>query len=457
MQNDHSQKITMKIFRFALISITLLICAELRTSAAHPSSDDPSINDVQEFNVDGIDVLLREAKETPVVTSILFIKGGTSAIPETESPASESFAMRLIPASGSALTSKQRFRRVKLLMGSEIGGSDGRDYSVLSMVSTREHLDTTWKFFSEMIVHPAIDQIEFQNLKRNALIGYESGRDDPDALSRITLDSIYYYGHPYGRHVTRDEIEAQTPEHELAYYKSIMVKSRFLLVVVGNISRSELEKKMRSGGMTSLPLGNFVQREIPVPAKSNSPGAFFPPFERTLPTKYVVGYHRIPNKDDSDYYPYIRMRNFFGGFLFQHLRVQSNLAYAPNNEDLDSRASVEMISFQTPYVDSAIKIIFKDVDFFQQNILLESAIKGNVAKWATSNYLKQEKTSEQAAALGQAQLSTGSWRNAFISFDKLSQVKAEDIARVAQKYYRNFNWVVVGNTRDVDKKLLESR
>ena len=113
--------------------------------------------------------------------------------------------------------------------------------------------------------------------------------------------------------------------------------------------------------------------------------------------------------------------------------------------------------FATLEIDSAIKLIFKDVDFFQQNTLLESAIKGNVAKWATSNYLKQEKTGEQAAALGQAQLSTGSWRNAFISFDKLAQVKAEDIARVAQKYYRNFNWVVVGDTRDVDRKLLESR
>jgi predicted Zn-dependent peptidase len=226
---------------------------------------------------------------------------------------------------------------------------------------------------------------------------------------------------------------------------------------VGNISRSELEKKMKRNGLISLPQGNFVQPLIAIPAKSNSPGAYFPTLDRNLPTKYVVGFHRIPNRGDSDYYAYIRLRNFFGGFLFQHLRVQTNLAYAPNNEDLDGRSSVEMISFQTPYVDSAIKIIFRDVDFFQQNTLLESAIKGNVAKWATSNYLKQETTGEQAGAIGQAQLLTGSWRNAFISFDKLAGVKPEDIVRVANTYYKNFNWVVVGDTRDVDKKLLESR
>ncbi|MFI5264674.1 MAG: M16 family metallopeptidase, partial [Candidatus Kapaibacterium sp.] len=438
--------------------ITVLLLAAQNTSLGYSTGDDPSvITDVQEFSVGGIDVLLRESKETPVVTAILFIKGGTSAMAESESPANESFALRLIPGSGTELTSKQRFRRVMLRMGSVFGGQEGRDFSVLSMRSTREHFDTTWKFFSEIIVHPAVDQVEFQNLKRNSLVSYESGRNDPDLLSRIVLDSIYYIGHPYGRRVTRDDIEGQTPERVLAYYKSIMVKSRFLLVVVGNISRSELEKKIEKAGLTELPQGNFVQKEIPIPPKSNSPGAYFPPFGRNLPTKYVVGFHRIPSKSDPDYYPYIRLRNFFGGFLFQHLRVQSNLAYAPNNEDIDSRSAVEMITFQTPYVDSAIRMIYKDVDFFQQNTLLESAIKGNVAKWATSNYLKQETTGEQAGAIGQAQLATGSWRNAFISFDKLSQVKAEDITRVAQKYFRNFNWVVVGDTRDVDKKLLESR
>ena len=402
-------------------------------------------------------MLLRDSKETPVVTAILFIKGGSSAVPANESPASESFAMRLIPESGSELTSKQHFRRVMLRMVSAFGGQDGRDFSVLTMRSTREHFDTTWKFFAGMIVHPTVDKVEFQNLQRNSLATYEGGREDPDQLSKIVLDSVYFVGHPYGRRVTKEEIEAQTPEHVLEYYKSIMVKSRFLLVVVGNISRSELEKKMIRDGLTSLPEGKYVPINIPVPPKSNSPGAYFPPFERRLPTKYVVGFHRIPTKDDPDYYPYVRLRNFFGGFLFQHLRVQTNLAYAPNNEDVESRAAVEMISFQTPYVDSAIKLIYKDVDFFQQNTLLESAIKGNVMKWATSNYLKQETTGEQAGAIGQAQLSTGSWRNAFISFDKLAQVKPEDITRVALKYYRNFNWVVVGDTRDVNRKLLESR
>jgi predicted Zn-dependent peptidase len=439
-----------------LFLVALGLSSAPMTSRAD-DSDDPSINDVQEFSIDGLSVLLRESKEAPTVSAILYINGGTSVMSASELASSEYFAMKLIPESGTELTSKSYFRRKMQRIGAGIGASDGRDYSAISMRSTKETFDTTWKFFSEMIVHPAVDRKEFDNLQRNALLSIQSGRNNPDALTKIVIDSIYFEGHPYGKRMTKENISAQTPENILRYYKSLMVKSRLLLVVVGSISRSELEKKLRASGITSLPQGNFVLPAIPPPAKAFSPGAYFPAIDRKLPTNYVLCYHRIPSKGDSDYYAYVRVRNFMGGFLFQHLRVQTNLAYAPNNDDLDWRDAVETISFQTPYVDSAIKIFYKDVDFFQNNMILESAIKSGVPKWAVSSYMKQETTIEQAGQIGQAQLQTGSWRNAFISFDKLANVTPEQILHVARTYYKNFNWCVVGNTEGIDKKLLESR
>src|SRR5436190_17336212 len=91
---------SMNIFRSFFLLLIILCSWGAGLALSYPSGDDPSINDVQEFNVDGIDVLLRESKETPVVTSILFLKGGTSYMTESELPATEYFALSLIPASG---------------------------------------------------------------------------------------------------------------------------------------------------------------------------------------------------------------------------------------------------------------------------------------------------------------------------------------------------------------------
>lgn len=434
--------------------ILSLVLVTLLSPSAAIYADDVELNDVEEFEYHGMQIILRESKDVPSVTAVLYIKGGTTVLKSESEAANEYMAFNLIPGSGTTVTSKQYYRRVMLRMGSGIGGNDGRDFSILSMRATHENFDTTWKYFAEKITKPTVDKTEYDNLLRNALVGLESGRSSPEAVARIIGDSLFYLGHPYGLRLTKSGLTSSSPESVLKHYKSIMQRSRLLLVVVGNVSRDELEEKMDRGGFASLPEGSFVMPVLPVPSASERPNAFFPPFERKLPTTYVRGYFRIPSKGSPDYYPYVRLRNFFGGFLFQHLRVQTNLAYAPDLNDNDGRESMAVISFETPYVDSAIRIVQKDIEFFQNNTLLESAIKGGVAKYTTSTFMKQESTPEVAGNLGLAELLTGSWKNAFVSYDKLSGVKPEDIRRVAQTYLKNINWVVVGDTRNVNKELL---
>jgi zinc protease len=342
-------------------------------------------------------------------------------------------------------------------MGSGIGGSDGRDFSVFTMRTLREHFDTTWKYFIDKILYPTIDSIEFVNLKRNALVGLTGGRTNPDQYARLIADSVYFLGHPYGIRLTREAVERTDRESILSHFKRSMVRARMLLVVVGNISRTELEKKLERSGIETLPMGEYSEPVIPIPPRSQTPSAVFPPYDRKLPTKYVRGYFRIPSPGHPDYYPYLRLSRFFGGFLFQHLRVQTNLSYAPDLNEVESREAYGIISFETSLVDSAVRMVHRDIDFFQKNTLLESAIRGGVNRYTTSTLMKQESTVEIASALGRAQIMTGSWRNAFFNYDRLATVKPEDIQRVANTYLRNITWVVIGDTRDVSKDLLESR
>jgi zinc protease len=414
------------------------------------------VSDVQEFDVAGIHVIMRQSTAAPVVSAVLFIRGGESVAPADEPASNEYFTMNVVAASGSQRVGKEHYRRKMTSMQSGIGGSDGRDYSVLSMECTRENFDTSWAYFTDVMLHPAFDEVEFENFRKNALLGINSRTTDADVYSKIEMDSIYFVGHPYGKMFTEADIEKESIPLMQKRFSELMVKSRLLLSVVGNISREELTDKIESS-IANLPEGSYTPVSISPPAKAFSPGAYFPPFDRKLPTDYIVGYYLVPSKGDSDYYPYLRLRNFFGGFVFNHIRVQHNLAYAPNVDDEDGQTSVGIITVQTPYVDSAIKIIYDDVDFFQQHYINKSAIRSGVAGWATRNYMNAETTAEQAGSLGQAALTTGDWHNAFIDYDKLANVTPVQLQQAAMKYLRNFNWVVVGDTTGIDKALLESR
>jgi zinc protease len=441
----------------ALITVLALSsCAGSHASSSSSSANNSVVSDVQEFDVAGIHVLMRQSTAAPVVSAILFIKGGQSAAPPDDPISTEYFTLKIAAASGSQRIGKDYFQRKMIRMGTSISGDAGNDYSAISMECVRENFDTSWTYFTDVMLHPAFDEVEFQNFKHSVLIGLAAKGSDADSYSTLEADSIYFAGHSYGRMLTPADVERESIPLMRERFQTLMVKSRFLLSVVGNISRDELTKKIEST-IATLPEGSFTPVTFGPPAKAFSPGAYLIPFNRKLPTDYIVGYYLIPSKGDSDYYSYLRLRNFFGGFVFNHIRVQHNLAYAPNVDDKEGRTSVGVITLQTPYVDSAINIIYKDVDFFQENQIRQSAIREGVAGWATRNYLNAETTADQAVKLGQAVLTTGDWHNAFFDYDKLASVTPQDLQAAAKKYLRNFNWFVVGDTAGIDRALLESR
>src|SRR5581483_1062224 len=100
------------------------------------------VSDVQEFDVSGVHVIMRQSTAAPVVSAILFIKGGESYAPKDEPISAEYFTMKVVTASGNQNVSKSWFRRKMVRMGSSIGGDNGEDFSAMSMECLRENFDT---------------------------------------------------------------------------------------------------------------------------------------------------------------------------------------------------------------------------------------------------------------------------------------------------------------------------
>lgn len=432
--------------------VAVVLCAVISFGCASSKFGRATdITDVQEFEVDGLKVLLKQSSQSPVISSMLFIRGGTSALPESKPLTVESFALNVNAASGTKSASKSVYRQKMLRMGSGIGGQDGRDYSLMLLRSTREHFDTTWKYFAEKITSPMFDPVEYSNLKKNVLTSLGSISASPSGHSRYLIDSLYFYGHPYGRRTSPTDVELTTLPLMEQHLKEVFVKSRLVLVVVGSVSKEEITSKIRSSGMSALPQGNYVETPLPASEQSGMPGLFYYTSARKLPTNYVIGYFRIPARGSADYYPYMRMKYFLSGNVFNSIRVEHNLAYAPSVDESEWEDPVGVITFETAHVDSAIKLVYEDVDFFQQYLLKQDIISSNVDLLSTSIFMDQETSQSQAEAIGEAFVMTGDWRNAFMSPDKLSSVTKEDLNKAAVRYLKNFNWLVYGDSVRVSR------
>src|SRR5678815_2256323 len=155
--------------------------------------------------------------------------------------------------------------------------------------ATTEVLDSTWAIFASRLMEPTLDPADVSLLRNQVLSGIRQRRDDPDALAEFLADSIAFSGHPYGIPVTgtATSISAIDAKALKEYHDTQIVKSRMLLVVVGNVDRAHVERLVRNT-IAQLPAGNY---KWTAPPRIPEQKAAVVIESRVLPTNYLIGYY----------------------------------------------------------------------------------------------------------------------------------------------------------------------
>ncbi len=421
----------------------VLACIALTASAAE---------DAKMMKIAGIDVIQRTTTANEVIAVDLFIKGGLTVLPMTKSAALEGMALSVAAESGSMKYSKDDYQRKLASMVSSIGGSGGTDYSTFSMGCVREHFKDTWGMFTDVITSPRFDSIEVMKSKRSTITGLKSIRSNPDAFVSYLADSLYFQGHPYSHRPTIEDVNAITASDLESQFKSIFVKARLLLVVVGNVSESELTSLIEST-LGSLPEGNYTEAALP---EIHRPAAAVV-VDKKLPTTYILGYYAAPNRVQSDYWAMVLATTALSDKLFEEVRTKRNLSYAPSAGLRPNRTSVGVLYVSTTMPDSAMHVIFNTIDDMKNAPMSAKDLKSQVAQFLTAVYLRDETNASQAEALGRYQLYTGSWKNSLHVVEDVQKVTSADIQTAAKTYMHNYNFAAVGKAEKIDKALLESK
>jgi zinc protease len=411
--------------------------------------------DVKQFNVDGIDVILRTTgKANHVIAAKLFIRGAVTALPANASPALEELALALPPLSGPEGMSKSEYRRKIDRMVTGIIPGAGRDFSTMTLRCIDEKFNESWDLFTGVIMRPQFDAVELRNAMEAQILGVRSRYTSPGAYAHYLADSAFFAGHPYGRFDTEEDIRKITPKMLEDHYRSLFVKSRLLLVVVGNVSEADLRRKV-AASLAKLPKGSYVDKQLEEPPNAGEPRVIVraPVGERDeVPTNYIVARFLAPSRGDSLYYPMMRLAVFLSGSLFREVRMERNLSYAPDADANFGKTSYGEISMQTTLPDSAWRVTESQVDFFRRYIIADQYITSGLNAWITSTYMREQTNESQANELGVAQLYTGSWANAFKTIDAIQNMTPEQLNEAAQRYLRNMTVVIVGDPTKITPK-----
>ena len=402
------------------------------------------------FNVSGVQVILRQSTANNVVAANLYLLGGARQI--NQSNAGIESLLLEVSDRGTSKYPRAALRRKMSALGSEIVTEPSDDWTMFGIRATTEVLDSTWAIFADRLMNPTLNPADVALIKTQFLSGIHQRRDDPDALAEFLADSIAFSGHPYGIPVSGTEasISAIDAQALKAYHDSQIVKSRMLLVVVGNVDRAHVEKLVRST-LAQLPAGNY---KWTAPPRLPERQAALVIESRILPTNYLIGYYSGPLANSDDYQALRIATSVLTGRLFAEIRTRENLTYDVHAPFVDRAASAGGLYVSTVSPDTTLKLMRSAVTELQRGLLDRDGLERLEQQFLTEYFLDNETNGAQADFLARSQLYRGDYRAAEKFVDELKSVTPEAVRRVAQRYMKGIRFAYVGDPSKLERDLI---
>ncbi len=404
---------------------------------------------VTEFEVNGLKVLFKRREGSLTVAAGLFIRGGTRNINAQNAGIEDLMMTAAAEASGGFPRARMRSERARL--GIQLGSSVTNDYSVLSLGSTRVNFDRSWEIFTDVVLRPAFVKEDVALLQSRIVSTLRDDTDDPDTYLQRLQERAAYAGHPYLNRAqgTAESMSRLTAEDLRAHHRKVMQTSQLLLVVVGDLDVNQL-RTMVTAAFGKLPKGNYSTTPVPQLAFDRSSVEVT---QRALRTNYIQGYFTAPPLTSRDIYPMRVASAILRDRIFEEVRSRRNLSYAPSAFLLSQGANVGGLYVTAVDANQTIRVMLEEVSRLQRDQVGDDDIQAVVAQFLTNYYLGQETNAAQAGELAEYELIGGGWRNSVEVIERVKSVTPAEVQAAAQKYMRNFRFVVLGNPQSIDRRV----
>jgi zinc protease len=414
----------------------LLLALTLAAGSAHAQSDTATVS----YVVNGVRVIQRKTTASIVVANLYLLGGVRQAT--ARSAGLENFLLA-VGDRGTQKYPKDVLRRALARTGSEIDVNPNEDWTLVSVRTTTNELDSTWSIFADKIMHPTLDSGDVEFVRDQMVSAVRQRVDSPDATLDYLSDSIAYAGTPYALSPVGTESSlARISRAELrAYERDQMVTSRMLLVLIGNVSRAKVEALVGST-IGKLPAGKYAWT-MPDTMPTRPADVIFD--QRPLPTNYIQGFINGPPANSPDA-PALRIAAaVLSGRMFAEIRSRRNLTYAVSASFRDRGLSSMELYVTTTSPDTTVALMSEQVHELQDGEIETERLRPLVQQFITEYFLDNETITAQADFLARNQLYRGDFRAGSRFVSDLKAVTGADVRRVARTYFKNVRWAYIGD------------
>ena len=413
----------------------------------------PMEQGVVERHVHGLTILVKRIPHEQLVAAQLYLRGGVRNWTGVNAGV-ERLALATAIAGGTLSLPKEAFAGKLGALGSQLASESDNDFSVVAAKSLVGRWRPTLDLLADAVLHPALPPGEIELQRQLQLSALRQEQEEPDALLSLMSSRLLYEGLPYANrsigsprsvsNLTRDDL--------LAQLSKLRETSRWLLVVVGDVSPEEISAwaEARFG---AVPEGDY--KEAPL-----SPKVFSKPrlevVIRPLPTNYVLAAFPAPSWRDPEMPVAAVAMSSIKEKLFEEVRTKRELSYAPS-AGLAPRGLGEGYLYVTAVKpNETLQVMLDVVRAFQRGAIDPQVLEGDKRLFLTRFLMRSESTDGQGELLARAELLGGDWRLSGTLLDRIKKVTPAEVSAFATKYVKDLQTVVLGPATGLDKALFGS-
>ena len=452
------------ILLITALIISISVSAQLDRSIQPKGGPTPKIKleKPQEFKLkNGIKVLVVENHKLPRVAYSLSIDN--RPIIEGEKAGVTSLLGSIL-GNGTTTISKDEFNEEIDFLGASLNiGFSGGFASTLTRNNER-----VVELMADAVINPLLSEEEFNKEKDKLIESLKADKKSLDAIAgRVGGALSYGKNHAYGEFITEETLNNITFEDVLEYHKKYFKPNNSYLVVIGDVNYKEI-KSLISEKFGAWKKGKSHTDPIPLLTPNvNLTEINFIDLPTATQSSISVTNNVDLKMNDKDYHAALITNNILGGggegYLFKNLREDKGYTYGAYSSLGSSRYGVSRFTagakVRNVVTDSAVVEIIKEINRIKTENVDAELLKNAKAKYV-GNFIRRIEN-PQVGAKYAVDIKLNDLPKDFYEtyLEKINAVSAEDVKRVANKYFNYPNGtriIVVGKGSDVADNLTEN-
>lgn len=324
--------------------------------------------------------------------------------------------------------------------------------------SLTRYFPRVFEMMADAAIHPNFTDKEFIKERDLLLDGLKANEKDVTTAAR-RVESLLAYGsnHPYGEYITSETVNNINLEDIQHFYDARFRPNNAYLVVVGDIDASTVETLVKKyfNKWKAHPVKSSSLPEVSNPEKTQIDFVNMP---NAVQSEVVIQSTTHLTKKDPDFFPVLMANSILGGGgearLFLNLREDKGYTYGSyssigNNKRTATRFRATA-SVRNEVTDSAVVELLNEIKRIRTEDVTESELKKAKAKYVGRfvRSLENPATIAQfALEIATENLDADFYKN---YLDNINAVTAEEVKRVAQKYFNVNQARVIVTGKGVD-------